>query len=116
MNRTFARTFTSVALLGFGAAACGEGGPPQESVTVTDGTATVMVDDDFFAAADLTVPTGHTVTWEWAEGARNHNVVGDGFAIDTQSEGTFTHRFDEPGTYDYACTLHGGMRGTVTVR
>jgi plastocyanin len=31
------------------------------------------------------------------------------------SEGTFHHRFDEPGTYDYVCTLHPNMTGTIEV-
>ncbi len=32
-----------------------------------------------------------------------------------QSEGSFTHTFDQPGTYGYRCTLHGGMDGRVVV-
>lgn len=113
MNRHLTRIVTVLAVAGL--AACSQGGPPQEPVTVTDGSAVVTVDDDFFAAADLTIPAGDTVTWRWAEDAGRHNVTGDGFGSDTKSEGTFAHRFDQPGTYDYACALHHGMRGTVRV-
>jgi plastocyanin len=42
-------------------------------------------------------------------------VVGDGFRSDTRSDGTFSHRLDEPGTYEYACTLHPNMTGTIEV-
>jgi plastocyanin len=28
---------------------------------------------------------------------------------------TFEFTFDEPGTYEYFCSLHPGMDGTVTV-
>lgn len=31
------------------------------------------------------------------------------------SEGTFSYRFDEPGGYDYVCTLHPIMTGTIEV-
>jgi plastocyanin len=31
------------------------------------------------------------------------------------TEGTFSHTFDHAGVYDYVCTLHGNMRGTVFV-
>jgi plastocyanin len=42
-------------------------------------------------------------------------VAGDDFQSEIISEGSFTHTFDEPGTYDYACTLHPNMRGTIEV-
>jgi plastocyanin len=45
-----------------------------------------------------------------------HDVTGEGWKSgDPQSEGTFRHAFDRPGTYDYRCTLHGGMEGRVVV-
>jgi plastocyanin len=106
----------ALAVLTLGLTACtGGGSAPQEAVTVTEHAATVTVDNDVFTPSDLTVPAGATVTWAWADGARTHNVVGEGFASETRSEGTFAHRFDAPGTYDYECTLHAGMTGTLTV-
>lgn len=57
---------------------------------------------------------GTEVTWTW-EGDSEHNVVADAFSSDVQSEGIFRHAFDQPGTYRYRCTLHGGMDGTVLV-
>jgi plastocyanin len=29
--------------------------------------------------------------------------------------GTYSHTFNTPGTYDYLCTLHSNMTGTITV-
>jgi plastocyanin len=31
------------------------------------------------------------------------------------TEGTFSHRFTQPGTYDYLCTLHPNMTGVIEV-
>jgi plastocyanin len=42
-------------------------------------------------------------------------VSGDDFASEVMSEGTFRNRFDDPGTYDYVCTLHPNMTGTIEV-
>lgn len=78
------------------------------------GVSEVAVQDDQFAPAAIQVPTGTTVTWHW-EGAEEHNVVGDTFESPTQSEGTFSQTFDEPGTHSYECTLHLFMRGEVVV-
>jgi len=45
----------------------------------------------------------------------SHDVSGDGFKSEVQTEGTFSHTFADAGDYPYVCTLHSGMRGTVTV-
>jgi plastocyanin len=56
-----------------------------------------------------------TVTWVWNDGAIAHDVKGDGFRSEVMAEGTFGHRFAQPGTYDYVCTLHPNMTGTIEV-
>lgn len=101
---------TVLLLAGCGAVAAGitdEPGPPV-------GTSTVRVVDNDFEPSDAEVTVGDTLTWQW-EGESDHNVVGDGFSSPVQRDGTFEHTFSEQGTYAYHCTLHGGMRGTVTV-
>ncbi|HEX6255546.1 MAG TPA: plastocyanin/azurin family copper-binding protein [Euzebyales bacterium] len=77
-------------------------------------TTTVQVVDNDFEPANAEVTAGDTMTWQWA-GANQHNVVVGDVASAVQDAGTFEHTFTEPGTYEYRCTLHGGMRGTVTV-
>lgn len=78
------------------------------------GASEVAVQDDQFAPEAIEVPAGTTITWQW-EGEEEHNVVGESFASPTQTEGTFTHTFAEPGTHSYECTLHLFMRGEVVV-
>jgi plastocyanin len=108
MTRTFI-----IALLTIATAACVAGPERQPQDPIGDNA--VTLNDSQFTPADLTVEAGTEVTWIWDDGSRSHDVVGDGFASDTQTEGTFTHTFTEPGTYEYVCTLHQGMEGTVTV-
>ena len=40
---------------------------------------------------------------------------GGRFASETQSRGTFSHRFERAGDYRYTCDLHAGMDGRVVV-
>jgi nitrite reductase (NO-forming) len=75
------------------------------------------------------VPAGTEVTWIQednldlldGEYTGRHNVVGisgpNRFASEIMRHADqFTHRFDEPGEYEYICTLHPYMRGIVRVR
>jgi plastocyanin len=76
---------------------------------------TVTIKDLAYAPETLTVPAGATVTWAWRDGAVAHDVKGDGFQSKVTSQGTFAHRFDQPGSYPYLCTLHPNMTGVIEV-
>lgn len=99
----------SLAVLG---AACGDsdGGTATEDLE----PGTVLVDDNVFRPRTIEVSVGDTVTWQFV-GATLHNVVGDGFRSENKRSGTFEHTFNSAGSYDYSCTLHPGMNGTVEV-
>jgi plastocyanin len=71
-----------------------------------------------FQPAEVTVSAGDTVTWT------NNDTVGHDVTADSFSSGdpggmasgdTFEHTFEEAGTFDYVCTVHPGMEGTVVV-
>jgi plastocyanin len=95
--------------------ACGSGEDSSPStVRATEGP-TVVLEDFEFAPEALTVGAGDSVAWLWNDGTVSHDVKGEGFQSEVMSEGTFSHRFDEPGTYEYACTLHPNMTGTIEV-
>jgi plastocyanin len=94
------------------ASACASDDPVDRSASA--GGATIGVSDYQFEPADITVQVGDTVTWVW-DGQAQHNVVGEGFQSAEQSSGSFGHTFDLPGTYEYACTIHPGMEGSVLV-
>ena len=98
--------------LTLGACATGEAATPTSPDT--DGPI-VAIEDLAFDPETLAVEAGDTVTWTWNDGAIAHDVAGDDFQSESMSEGTFRHRFDEPGTYEYVCTLHPNMTGTIEV-
>jgi plastocyanin len=86
----------------------GEPGSPVSGVTQ------VAIEDNHFSPDSIEIPPGTTVTWTW-KGDHDHNVHGDGLDSPTQDSGTYAFTFDQPGTYDYECTLHLGMKGRVIV-
>jgi len=89
------------------------------SITVNDSPLTsVVVGDNFFNAASLTVANGATVTWNWS-GANPHSVAfNDGLGSSgVQTTGTHTRQFTASGTFGYFCTVHGAsiMSGEIIV-
>jgi plastocyanin len=107
-----------VALAGLLALALGACGTDEASTAATaagNGEPTVTIQDMAYTPETLTVQAGITVTWVWNDGAIAHDVKGDDFRSKVISEGTFSHRFDQPGSYDYLCTLHPNMTGTIEV-
>jgi plastocyanin len=104
-------------LLALALGACGSGQAAETPQATADnnGGPTVTIKDLAYTPATLTVPAGATVTWVWQDGAIAHDVKGDGFQSKVIAEGTFGHRFDQPGTYKYRCTLHPNMTGVIEV-
>jgi plastocyanin len=91
-------------------AACG--GDDDDSASSEPGV--VIVKDNKFEPKTAEVAVGDTVTWRF-EGSSAHNVTLDDEASDLKKTGTFEHTFDEAGEFDYVCTVHPGMKGTVKV-
>jgi plastocyanin len=102
-------------LLALALSACGTSGASTTAPAAEDGGPTVAIQDLAYTPERLTIQAGATVTWVWRDGAIAHDVKGDGFKSEVITEGTFRHRFAEPGTYDYVCTLHPNMTGTIEV-
>jgi plastocyanin len=75
----------------------------------------VTVNNNFFSPANLTIQVGDTVRWTNSTGV-THNITAAGFQ-NQPSASSFTHEvtFNSPGTFQYQCTLHGGMNGSITV-
>ena len=107
-------TIIGLALVALLLSACGEG-DASPTATGDDNGPNVVIRDLAFEPETLMIAAGDTVTWRWDDGAINHDVVGDDFGSEVISEGTFAHRFDDPGTYEYECTLHPNMTGTIEV-
>jgi plastocyanin len=95
--------------------ACGAGDASTAAPAAGVDGPVVTIEDISFSPETLTVEAGDAVTWVWDDGTIKHDVAGDDFHSEALSEGTFEHRFDDPGTYDYVCTLHPNMTGTIEV-
>jgi plastocyanin len=102
-------------LIALGLSACGTSDSSTPAAAADTEGPTVAIEDMAFAPKSLKVESGEAVTWVWNDGAVSHDVSGDDFQSEVMAEGTFRHRFDESGTYDYVCTLHPNMTGTIEV-
>lgn len=107
-----------VAALALGLAACSAEKPPV--VPSDDGakvSVTVRVVDNRFEPSDITIQQGQAVNWVFEGASSEHDVVAkDGsFVSELMMEGSYTHVFDDAGEFDYLCSIHPEMRGSVTV-
>jgi len=80
----------------------------------------VTIKDFAFGPATLTVSVGTTVTWTHDDGAP-HTVTTskapEAFGSGNLTKGdSFSQTFDTTGTYEYFCSIHPRMTGTVVVQ
>ncbi len=97
---------------------------PEDLVVVEGTEVAVQSLDNTFRAQNIQVQPGATVTWT-NDGRNEHDVLpveGDDWGVEVEDfapGAEYAHTFEEPGVYDYYCTLHGtttaGMIGTVVV-
>jgi plastocyanin len=91
------------------------------AVTAAAGAAkTVTLKDIAFSPRSLTISRGSTVTFAFRDDGTTHNVTSTAGrrlqTIGNRSSGSVRRTFRRAGTYRYACTLHPGMTGRITVR
>jgi plastocyanin len=87
--------------------------PPSSS---GPGANEVWMQNTAFTPASITVALNTTITWTNKDNM-NHNVTSSSFQSSTiASGGTYSHVFATAGTYNYNCTFHAGMNGTVIVQ
>lgn len=105
--------------------ACGEGsGMIGVNRTDTTGTgsgqlqATVQVTSNAFSPVIVNLRTGGIVTWIWTDTTSQHNVTFNDPLLSSQTLTTGSHSvvFQSVGTFNYACTVHPGMAGSIVVR
>jgi plastocyanin len=96
------------------AAGCGGAGESSEPVATTE---VKMVKSYRFDPKTIEIKAGQTVTWT-NEDNFTHTVEVEGQEDHKVGQGESVQiTFDEPGTYEYVCTLHSqDMDGTVIVK
>jgi amicyanin len=111
MNRDFVRSALLGGLVGLLAGVAVMAAPAEPEDTAA------KIENFTFAPQRLTVKTGTTVTWTNADDIP-HAVASTTKAfkskvLDTNDKFSFT--FTNAGTYEYFCSLHPHMTGTVVV-
>lgn len=132
------------ALIGFGAAGCGGGGDddtsPASTTEATDGTteasddsgasgnapapsgdavrsAEVEIEDFAYRPDPVTVEEGGKVIWKNRDSVPHTATAADG-SFDTgtiEEDKLKSETFKQAGTYEYVCSIHPQMHGTVEV-
>jgi plastocyanin len=77
----------------------------------------VSIDNFAFAPATLTVKAGSTVTWTNHD-EEPHTVAASDGSFHSPGLGTgatYSHTFPTAGKFDYVCSIHPMMHGTVVV-
>ena len=94
----------------------GCGGSDESSAPVAT-TEVTMAKSYRFDPETIEIQAGQTVTWT-NEDNFTHTVEVEGQGDHKVGEGESVElTFEEPGTFDYVCTLHSrDMKGTVVVR
>ncbi|MGE5297778.1 MAG: cupredoxin family copper-binding protein [Acidobacteriaceae bacterium] len=89
----------------------------SSSATATATTASVVISNFSFSPAHLSVKKGTRVTWLNNDSAP-HTVTGGngGPSSPTLATGqSYSYTFNQAGTFDYYCSIHPYMTGSVTV-
>ena len=124
MNRTWI-AIALVMILALGLVACGAKQPAASTTepgaqptSAPAGTAAeVKISNFAFDPSSLTVKVGTTVTWTNQDSAP-HTITSDAGDWDSGqlSNGqSFSHTFDQAGTFAYHCSVHPSMTGTIVV-
>lgn len=84
----------------------------------SSGAGDVAIDGFAFSPAILTVDKATEVTWTNKDSVSHSVVFGPASTKSpTMSKGqTFSHRFDQAGTFAYVCGVHAYMKGQVVVK
>lgn len=78
-------------------------------------TVTVGTRENGFVPTTVTVKRGTEITWTNRD-IVPHTVTGQGWGISNLAPGQeYKHRFDTTGSFDYRCTIHTTMQGTINV-
>jgi plastocyanin len=111
----------------FAVVACGEGSG-MIGVFSTDTTgglggttnqllASVQVNSNAFSPNLVNLARGGTVVWLWVDTTTLHDVTFNDPLLSsaTKNSGSHSVTFQSSGTFNYACTVHPGMTGSIVV-
>ena len=91
--------------------------PVNSAVTSTASQNAVAIQNYAFNPSMLTIQKGANVTWTNYDSVQ-HTVVSDSSAFSSpllNKGDTFTHQFNNTGSFSYICSIHPYMKGTIVV-
>lgn len=108
------RTASSIAIL---SAILAMGVAPADRATAPGQTTSVRIRDMQFQPSSVRVKVGDSVTWTNGDD-RDHNISAADKTFDSgnlKQSASYTYRFTKAGSFDYTCSYHPRMRGSVQV-
>lgn len=84
-------------------------------------TGSIDIKNMIFTPSQITVAKGGTVTWTNND-TTTHTVVDDLSNVDGPKSGniepgqTYSFTFNKTGSFQYHCSIHPSMRGTIVVK
>jgi plastocyanin len=95
----------------------GAGGGVDQGVGAVQGPYDIWLHERDYSPSLLTVPVGTKVTW-WNKSDTDHTVTSQNGLFDggLSPGDSFSYTFTKPGVYEYTCSPHPEMTGSVTVK
>ena len=86
------------------------------NMVLPDNAVRVKIQDAKFVSRTALVNAGMTVVWI-NQDSTDHQIQSATFSSPVLKPGdTFSHTFDNVGVYDYICSIHPSMAGTISVQ
>ncbi|MES1164099.1 MAG: plastocyanin/azurin family copper-binding protein, partial [Rhizobacter sp.] len=91
--------------------------PLAAAAHASDHATRVSIANFAFMPGDLTISAGESIEWRNDDGAPHGLLFRDGAAGEAVMlpGARFSRRFDQPGSYEYACSIHPYMTAKITV-
>lgn len=81
-------------------------------------TKVVMISNFAYVPRSIALNVGDSILWKHDDVAAHDSVSVDGLFKSPVLErgGSFSFKFEKAGTYEYYCSIHPSMRGTIVVQ
>ena len=90
--------------------------PSSNTTTPSASTKSVTINNFAFNPGVLTINKGDTVIWTNADAAV-HSVVGGPLQSKNLAKGeSYSYTFSAIGSFDYICSFHPSMKGSIIVK
>jgi plastocyanin len=89
---------------------------PTKTAAATPVNVEVQIKGFAFEPATVNISVGDTVIWKNVEKVTHQIKIDDVESPILTEAKTFSYTFNETGSFNYTCTIHPSMKGTVIVK